>query len=133
MALTPDRLSEAGLVFVRERHLATLSSIRGDGSPHVVPVGFTWDPEQALLRITTSVTSVKARIARSGRRVAVCQLEGPRWLTMEGPARLSEDPDRIAEAVRRYAERYQPPRENPRRVVIEVAVDRVLGSPAYFT
>ncbi|MGA9375886.1 MAG: PPOX class F420-dependent enzyme, partial [Mycobacterium sp.] len=28
----------------------------------------------------------------------------------------------------RYAQRYRPPRENPRRVVIEVRIERVLGS-----
>ena len=132
MAMTPDRLSATGLDFVRERHLATLSSVRRDGSPHVVPVGFTWDAEAGLLRVITSSSSVKARIARSGRRVAVCQLEGPRWLTLEGPAEFSDDPERVAEAVRRYAERYRQPRENPRRVVIEVAVDRLLGSPDFF-
>ncbi len=38
-----------------------------------------------------------------------------------------EDPERVAEAVRRYALRYRQPAENPRRVVVEIAVDRVLG------
>ena len=40
---------------------------------------------------------------------------------------MSDDPERVAEAVRRYALRYRQPAENPRRVVIEIAVDRVLG------
>jgi hypothetical protein len=30
--------------------------------------------------------------------------------------------------VARYAQRYRTPRENPNRVVIEIAVDRVLAS-----
>jgi hypothetical protein len=34
--------------------------------------------------------------------------------------------DRDAEA--RYAQRYRRPRENPARVVLEIAVDRVLGN-----
>ena len=38
------------------------------------------------------------------------------------------DGDAVAEAERRYAERYKPPRPNPERVVIEVAVDRVMGT-----
>jgi hypothetical protein len=33
----------------------------------------------------------------------------------------------VRDAERRYAVRYREPRENPRRVVLEVTVDRVLG------
>ena len=40
---------------------------------------------------------------------------------------MTDDPDRVAEAVRRYAERYRQPGERPDRVAIEIAVDRVLG------
>src|SRR5690606_37891896 len=46
--LTPEQH-----VFVTERHLATLTTLRPDGTPHVVPVGFTWDPAAGVLRITT--------------------------------------------------------------------------------
>ena len=55
------------------------------------------------------------------------QVDGPRWLTLEGPATVTDDPARVAEGVRRYAERYRPPKQRPDRVVIELAVDRVLG------
>jgi hypothetical protein len=34
----------------------------------------------------------------------------------------------VADAVRRYGERYRQPSTNPQRVVLEIAVDRVLGS-----
>jgi hypothetical protein len=60
--------------------------------------------------------------------VAVCQVEGRRWLTLEGAAVVRDQPDAVAEAERRYAERYRPPRANPARVVIEIAVDRILGN-----
>lgn len=123
MLLTPDATT-----FVTERHLATLSSVRPDGSPHVVPVGFTWDPATSLVRVITDGASRKARLAAAGGRVAVCQVDGRHWLTFEGVVAVSNDPDRVAEAVRRYAERYRVPRENPTRVVLEIAVDRLLGS-----
>ena len=48
MATGPDELGEDGLSFLAERHLATLTTLRPDGSPHVVAVGFTWgepDPD----------------------------------------------------------------------------------------
>ena len=116
------------LTFLAERHLATLTTLRADGTPHVVPVGVTYDPEQRLARIITSGTSAKARHVREGQtRVAVCQIEGRRWLTLEGEAGVRDDHLSVAEAERRYAERYRTPRENPARVVIEIVVDRILG------
>jgi F420H(2)-dependent biliverdin reductase len=117
------------LAFLAERHLATLTTLRDDGTPHVVPVGVTYDPHARLARVITSGTSAKARHVRDGRsRVAVCQVEGRRWLTLEGEAVVRDDPASVAEAERRYAERYRTPRENPARVVIDITVDRILGT-----
>ena len=129
MALDPRNLSDGVLAFLDERHLATLTTLRPDGSPHVVAVGFTYDPEAALVRIITFAPSRKARnlAAAPGSRAAVCQVDGGRWLTLEGPAVVTDDPARVAEGVRRYAERYRQPGERDDRVVIEISVDRVLG------
>jgi PPOX class probable F420-dependent enzyme len=128
VATLPGRLTADALEFLRERHLATLTSIRADGSPHVVPVGFTWDPGRNLARVITDRASSKARIATAGGRVVLCQVDGRRWLTLEGTSTVSDDRTRVAEAVARYAERYRAPRPNPNRVVIEIAVTRVLAS-----
>ncbi len=117
------------LEFLTERHLATLTTLRADGSPHVVPVGVTYDAATGTARVITSGTSAKARHIRSGhQRVAVCQVEGRRWVTLEGTAVVRDDPAAVADAVARYAQRYRQPRENPRRVVLEISVDRVLGN-----
>jgi general stress protein 26 len=61
-------------------------------------------------------------------RVAVCQVDGRRWLTLEGTAVVRDDAASVADAEARYAQRYRQPRENPARVVIEISVDRVLGN-----
>lgn len=53
---------------------------------------------------------------------------GGRWSTLEGEATVSREEGAVAEAVRRYAERYRQPRPNPDRVVIEIAVTRVMGN-----
>jgi F420H(2)-dependent biliverdin reductase len=125
-----DDLGSDLLAFLTERHLATLTTLRADGSPHVVPVGVTYDVQTKVARVITSGTSAKARHVRDGQaRVAVCQVEGRRWVTLEGSAVVREDHESVADAERRYAERYRTPRENPRRVVIEISVDRILGSP----
>ncbi|MFG1660924.1 pyridoxamine 5'-phosphate oxidase family protein [Micromonospora chersina] len=118
--------------FFRDRHLATLTTLRGDGTPHVVPVGVTFDADAGLARVITSGTSAKARhvaaAGPAGAPVAVCHVDGRWWLTVEGRAVLRRDPEAVAEAERRYAERYRTPRPNPQRVVIEIAVSRLLGS-----
>jgi PPOX class probable F420-dependent enzyme len=129
MPLDPAALPDDVLAFTTERHLATLTTLRPDGSPHVVAVGFTWDPAARLARVITFAPSRKARNLRAapGSRAVVCQVDGGRWLSFEGPATVTDDPERVAEAVRRYAERYRTPGERPDRVAIEIAVDRVLG------
>ena len=126
----PHHPGPALLQFLTERHLATLTTLRADGSPHVVPVGVTYDPATGTARVITSGTSAKARHVRDGQpRVAVCQVDGRRWVTLEGTAAVRDDAGSVADAFARYAQRYRQPRENPARVVIEISVDRILGNP----
>ncbi|MGH1561206.1 pyridoxamine 5'-phosphate oxidase family protein [Mumia sp. DW29H23] len=118
------------VAFMGEYHLATLTTLRADGSPHVVPVGVTYDAATRTARVITREGSVKVRnvdAAGGEARVAFGHLDGPHWVTLEGVARVSRDADEIAEAVRRYALRYRPPRENSERVAIVVDVDRIMG------
>ena len=129
MSLDPGALPVSVLDFLAERHLATLTTLRQDGTPHVVPVGFTYDPATRIARVITSGESVKARNAgRPGAVAAICQVEGARWLTLSGPIRVDDDPEAVADAVARYARRYRQPRVNPLRVALTIEVDRVLGS-----
>lgn len=128
MAHLPTDLSPAALEFLQTRHLATLTTLRPDGSPHVVPVGFTWDPVDSVARVITSATSRKARHVAAGTPAVLCQVDGRHWLSLEGPARVRDDVASVRAAERRYAVRYREPRENPQRVVLEITVERVLGN-----
>ena len=128
VATLPRDLSPEALEFMTVRHLATLTTLRPDGSPHVVPVGFTWDAERSLARVITSHTSRKARNAAAGCLAVVCQVEGRHWLSLQGRARVLDDAESVADAVQRYAARYREPRPNPDRVVIEIEVTSVLGN-----
>ena len=115
--------------FWAERHLCTLTTLRADGSPHVVAVGATLDVPGGVARVITSGTSAKVRHVRGGQtRVAICQVDGRRWSTLEGTATILDDPESVALAERLYAARYRVPRPNPRRVVMLVSLTRVLGS-----
>jgi F420H(2)-dependent biliverdin reductase len=129
MPVDPDHLSPGLLTFLTERHLATLTTLRPDGTPHVVPVGFTFDAATGTARVITSGTSAKARHVRGGSaRVAVCQVDGRRWTTLEGTAVVRDDAASVRDAETRYARRYRQPRNNPARVVLEISVDRILGN-----
>lgn len=128
MTTGTTQLTAAATDFVTERHLATLTTTRADGTPHVVAVGFTWDAEAGLARVITDGGSQKVRNVRRTGYAAVSQVAGPRWLTLEGPAEVLDDPESVAEAERRYAGRYRVPRENPTRVVVAIRVRRVLSS-----
>jgi F420H(2)-dependent biliverdin reductase len=118
--------------FWSERRYATLTTVRADGTPHVVPVGVTVEPAAGIARVICSGTSYKARqvgaAGDDGVAVALCQHDGRHWSTLEGRAVLRDDPAAVADAERRYAERYRTPRPNPRRVVLEITVTRVLGN-----
>lgn len=128
MAFAPADLPPAALEFLTERHLATLTTLRADGTPHVVPVGFTWHGTTGVAWVITDGASRKVRHATAGGPAVLCQVDGARWLALAGPVRVRREPAVVAAAEARYAVRYRRPRVNPTRVVLEIAVRTVTGS-----
>jgi PPOX class probable F420-dependent enzyme len=122
-----DGVSAQFRTFWTERRIGTLVTLRRDGSPHVVPVGVTLDLAAGLARVICSGGSQKARNVAATGVAVVSQHDGRRWSTLEGAAVVRAEPAAVAEAERRYAERYRVPRENPQRVVLEITVRRLLG------
>lgn len=126
--------------FWTERLLCQLATRRPDGTTHLVPVVVTYDEQAGIARIITRDGSTKVRNIEAaaaagegngdgaGAWVAVSQADRGRWTTLEGTATVRRDPESVAEAVRRYAERYPQPAPNPQRVAIEIRVRRVMGS-----
>lgn len=119
-------LTSAGLDFVAERHLATLSTMAPWGGIHAVPVGFTF--HGGILRIITSRGSQKVRNVLRDSTASVSQVEGAKWVSFQGAASIHDDPAEVALAVSLYAERYRQPRENPQRVAIHIIPSRLMGS-----
>ena len=117
--------------FVTERHLASLTLVTPEGRPLVTPVGFTWDEDQKLVRVITWAGSMKSKIlTRAGTplRAAVSQVDGGRWITLEGKAIVTDDMERCLEGTRRYAQRYSEPKDRgDDRRVIELSVERIMG------
>lgn len=125
----PHAPGEEVLAFTSEYHLSTLTIVRSDGTPHVTAVGFTYEPERALVRVITWADSWKAKHTASlgTAQAAVCTVDGGRWLTFSGTATVTSDPEAIRVGVERYAMRYRQPKERDDRVVIELAVDKIVG------
>ena len=68
----------------------------------MVAIAFTYEPADGLIRMITFADSVKVKnLRRAGdsARAAVGQVDGRRWLSFEGPARVVDDPARVAKAV----------------------------------
>jgi PPOX class probable F420-dependent enzyme len=119
-------LTAAGVEFVRERHIGTLSTMSKRGTIHAVPVGFTF--HGGIVRIITSRTSQKVQnVLREG-TATVSAVDGARWIAFQGVASVHDDPVEVARAVALYAERYRQPRENPLRVAIHLVPTRLMGS-----
>lgn len=127
MPRTAADLAEPELDFLTERHLATLTTLRADGSPHVVAIAFSFDQAHGLVRIISSDDTQKVRNVERDPRAVVSQVDGPRWLTLEGTARVRRDEESVRIAVAAFEARYRPVRENPQRVAIEIQVERVVG------
>lgn len=80
MTAVPD-VSPEMAAFLDERHLATLTTLRADGSPHVVPVGFTYDVGDGLVRVITFAASTTPP-----------RLHGPSPGTQHGTGRRRDAP-----------------------------------------
>lgn len=126
-----ETLTDEGELFVSDRHLATLSTMGRGGTIHVVAVGFTVDG--GVVRIITSDGTQKVRNVERDPRATVAQVAGPLWLSVAGHATIERDADAVAHAVALYAARYRQPRINPKRVVIRIDPEQVMGSAGLFT
>lgn len=120
-------LTDEGIQFVTDYHLATLSTMGADGRIHVIAVGFTY--RDGVARVITGGGSRKVANIRADGRATLSQVDGPRWLTLQGTARIEESAEEVQLGVDRYTERYRAPRVNPERVVIVIDVEHVMGSP----
>ncbi len=70
----PHDLGPAALEFLAERHLATLTTLRADGTPHVVPVAWIYNAVRETIDVGGNGlerTKKFRDVARSGRAAIV--------------------------------------------------------------
>jgi PPOX class probable F420-dependent enzyme len=79
------------LAFVAEHRWGVLAAVKTDGRPHVSNVGYAYDPEQRLFRISVTDDRAKTRYLRADPRVTlhVASTDFWTWVAVEGTAELT--------------------------------------------
>jgi PPOX class probable F420-dependent enzyme len=116
--------------FLREGHIAVVTTLRGDGSPHSTVVWI--DGADGEVRFNTARGRAKERHLLVDSRIAITVVDAGdfhRWLTVEGRAILVDEG--AAEHIDALAVRYMGPGAEPisgrgeQRVIVRVAADRI--------
>jgi PPOX class probable F420-dependent enzyme len=79
------------LAFVAENAWGVLATTKGDGRPQLSNVGYAYDPEQQVFRISVTDSRAKTRNLRSDPRVTlhVASKDFWTWVAVEGTAELT--------------------------------------------
>ncbi|MQA77704.1 MAG: TIGR03618 family F420-dependent PPOX class oxidoreductase [Streptosporangiales bacterium] len=128
------------------QHLGVLATIKRDGRPQLSVLSYTFDPDTALLRVSTIESLAKVANLRRDPRASFQVTNEKAWgyVVAEGEAELSavsESPDdaTVEELVEVYRaiqgehpdwEDYRAVMVKDRRLVLRVRVDRLYGAVA---
>jgi PPOX class probable F420-dependent enzyme len=88
MTATPDpRILE----FVAENHWGVLATIKGDGRPQLSNVGYAYDPEAGVVRVSVTDDRAKTRNIERDPRVSLhaASKDFWTWVVVEGTAELT--------------------------------------------
>ncbi len=123
-------LNEVQVAFLRDGHLAVVTTLRADGSPHNTVLWIDSDGENVVFN--TARGRAKERHLLADARVSVVTTDRDdfhRWLVVEGPAELI---DEGADAhIQSLADRYQggvpvqPAAAGAERVIVRVRPERI--------
>ncbi|WP_228540054.1 PPOX class F420-dependent oxidoreductase [Nocardia sp. XZ_19_385] len=98
--------------------LAHVGLTRPDGRPHLTPVCFILDGDEFAFALSPG--SVKGQSLARDRRLALCVSDERQpygFVTIEGEARISAEPDEIEHIARGIADRYYP--DQPAQAIAE--------------
>jgi len=132
------------LGFVAEHHWGVLATIKHDGRPQVSNVGYAYDPEQRLFRVSVTDSRAKTRNLRIDPRVTlhVASKDFWTWVAVEGTAELTPvaaDPhdDTVEELITYYRgisgdhenwDEYRAAMVADRRLVVRFRPEHTYGS-----
>lgn len=98
-------LSEWAREFLREDHVAVVSTLNKDGSPHVTTIYYLLADDGTLV-LCTPARSQKVKNLRRDPRIALCVGEGGRSVSLYGRVSISEDQATVRQNLERMIKRY---------------------------
>ena len=132
------------LDFVAEQHWGVLAAIQSNGRPHLSNVGYAYDRDADLIRISITESRVKTRYLRADPRVTlhVASKDFWTWVAVEGTADLTpvaaDAHDATVEELITYYrgtagehpdwEEYRAAMVQDRRLVVRFRPERTYGS-----
>jgi PPOX class probable F420-dependent enzyme len=132
------------LGFVAEHQWGVLATVKHDGRPQVSNVGYAYDPEQRLFRVSVTDSRAKTRNLRTDPRVTlhVASKDFWTWVAVEGTAELTPvaaDPhdDTVEELITYYRgisgehenwDEYRAAMVADRRLVVRFRPEHTYGS-----
>jgi PPOX class probable F420-dependent enzyme len=126
-------ISEPIRVFLEQSRHCVMGTINRDGTPQLTVMWYELVGDVVVLNMSRGL--VKERNLRRDPRMAVCVTDGPRYVTLSGPAEIVEDRDVQRAEVNRMAVRYRGARlaathwdtiAHMDRLGIHVRVERVM-------
>jgi PPOX class probable F420-dependent enzyme len=122
------KLTEGQADLFKGKNLATVATIRRDGSPHLTPVWIDWDGHDVLFN--TAEGRAKPRHIRRNPVVGIEVIDGHdpyRWVSVTGPAEIVEEGavEHIQQLSRRYTGRDFDLRADQKRLIVRVKPERV--------
>jgi PPOX class probable F420-dependent enzyme len=131
------------LAFVAEHRWGVLATIKGDGRPQLSNVGYSYDAEAQLVRVSVTDSRAKTRNMRADPRVTlhVASKDFWTWVAVEGTAELTPvaaDPndDTVEELVTYYRgingehpdwDEYRAAMVTDRRLVVRFRPEHIYG------
>jgi PPOX class probable F420-dependent enzyme len=100
-----NMLSDWAREFLREDHVAVVSTLNKDGSSHVTTIWYLLADDGTLV-VTTPVRSQKIQNLRRDPRIALCVGGAGRSVSLYGRVSISEDQARVQQDIEQIVERY---------------------------
>lgn len=91
--------------FLREDHVATVSTINKDGSPFVTTIWYLFQDDGTIV-MNTPAQTLKVKNLRRDPRIAVCVGDETRSVSLYGTVTISEDPNVVRQDLEQLTARY---------------------------
>ena len=105
-------IPETVLAFLEQPRLCVMATLHRDGSPQLTAMWYDLIDDVVVLNTTRGL--VKERNLRRDPRMAICVVEGMRYVTLSGRAEIIEDRAVQEAEVAHMATRYNGPRRGAR-------------------